>query len=576
MTSSDPTRAIWEKILPPSRVDDSYWQKVHALLARKILQQRKAAAHPAFLLQHVKCVDSRSGDVFNFTLLTEEECASIGIEYPGGDWYWQRDYLDWIIDQKQSVTLKGRQLGVTWLWAGLALWTALFRPGADVLIYSIKEDDAAEVVNRIWDMWLSLPDHFTSGIEILKPTRGVRPTTRIEFRHPDGRVSTIDGMVATKSSGHGRSAALVIFDEASRQEYARDLWKAVIPASGDKGGRIGVVSTANGMSDGRGMGNFFHELWAGAGYANYPNLSKKFLGWFLHPERDEKWYDHVPLDEASKAEQYPNTPEEAFLLSGTPFFSSLALKFYAEEDQKAPVLFKAEWVVDPAQPNRAMLRKGQGFMEVYKEPQPDRSYALAADIATGLGSDFSVGAVIDLSDGTPMAEIHMKGSYEDFAAQLHFTAKWYNTARLAPELGGGYGDTVVAYLRDGHKGRRPYPRLYRHRGYETAARKQSERFGFPMNMKTRPKVINEIREWVDRRLLPYMPPGLLQECFTFVHRETRPSPRAADGTNDDRVMAWAIALEMYAEFGEHEHDRRKSVVSKFKQAKKPANVWQFT
>ena len=566
--------AIWEKLLPNR--DTPYWREVMRNLARYELQRRRAAAHPAWLLQHVQCVDSRSGDVFNFTLLTEEECQEIGVPFPGDAWAWQREYLDWVLEQPQSVTLKGRQLGVTWVWAGLALWTALFKPGADVLIYSIKEDDASEVVNRIWDMWVSLPEHFKRGIEVIKPTRGVRPSTRIELQHPDGKVSTIEGMVATKSSGHGRSAALVVFDEASRQEYARDLWKAVIPASGDKGGKIGVVSTANGMSDGRGMGNFFHELWAGAGYANYPKLAKKFLGWFLHPERDEARYDHVPLDEASKAEQYPNTPEEAFLLSGTPFFSSLALKFYGEDDNKAPVQFKAEWAVDPTQPNRATLRKGgTGWIEVYEQPQPSRKYAIGADIATGLGSDFSVGAVIDLHDGKPVAEIHMKGSYEDFAAQLHFTGKWYNTARIAPELGGGYGDTVVAYLRDGHKGRKPYPMLYRHRGYETAARKQTDRFGFPINMKTRPKVISEIREWIDRRMMPWMPPGLLAEAYTFVHRETRPSPRGADGTNDDRVMAWAIAYEMYSQFGEHEHDRKKSVVEGLKRTKKPANIWQF-
>lgn len=575
MTSSDPTtQSIWEKVLPPDQ-DTPYWQQAHAVLARYELQRRKAAKHPAFLLQHVECVDSRTGEVFQFTLLDEDESRSVGIPYRGDAWYWQRDYLDWILTQKQSVTLKGRQLGVTWVWAGLALWTALFKPGSDVLVYSIKEADAEEVVNRIWDMWNSLPAHLKPGIEVIKPTRGVRPSTRIELLHPDGRVSTIEGMVATKSAGHGRSAALVIFDEASRQEYARELWKAVIPASGDKGGMIGVVSTANGMSDGRGLGNFFHELWAGAGYTNYPNLGKKFLGWFLHPDRDQDWYDHVPLDESSKAEQYPNTPEEAFLLSGTPFFSTLALKFYAEEENKAPVQFKAEWHVSVGQPNRAVLAKGQGCIEVYRPPEPGKKYALAADIATGLGTDFSVGAVIDLSDGTPCAEVYMKGSYEDFAAQIHFTGLWFNTARIAPELGGGYGDTVIAYLRDGHKGRKPYPKLYRHRGYESAARKQTDRFGFPMNLKTRPKVISEIREWIDRRLMPWMPPGLLTECFTFVHRETRPSPRAADGTNDDRVMCWAIAYEMYAEFGEHEHDRKKSVIQQFKQAKKPAPIWKY-
>ncbi len=563
------SEADWEYFLPGAE-DTPYKRAVVKELAKRIVQKRMADEHPAFLLQHVRCVDSRSGDIFNFTLLTEEECQRIGVEYPGKDWYWQRDYLDWALQHKQTITLKGRQLGVTWLWAGLALWTALFRPGSDVLVYSIKEQDASEVIGRIWDMWTSLPLYFKEGITVIKPTRGVRPTTRIEYQFDDGRVSVIEGMVATESAGHGRSAALVIFDEASRQEYARQLWKAVIPATGDKGGMIGVVSTANGSGD------FFHELWKGAGGAAYPKLQKRFLGWYEHPERDQAWYESVPLAENDKAEQYPNTPEEAFLLSGTPYFSTASLRYYAQAENRAQPLYKAEWIVHPDAPNRATMRKGQGWMEVYKEPEEGHKYAIGADIATGYGTDFSVAAVVDLTTGDPCAEVYMKGSYEDFAAQLHFTGLWYKVARIAPELGGGYGDTVIAYLRDGHKGRKPYPMLYRHRGYETGGRKQSDRFGFPMNLKTRPKVVSEIREWIDRKLLPCMPEGLLGEAMTCVHRDTRPTPRAEEGCNDDRVMAWAIALELYSEFGEHEHDRKKSVIKKFKQQKKPVSLWKYS
>lgn len=48
-----------------------------------------------------------------------------------------------------------------------------------------------------------------------------------------------------------------------------------------------------------------------------------------------------------------------------------------------------------------------------------------------------------------------------------------------------------------------------------------------------------------------MPEGLLSECHTFVYAKTTPSPRAEDGANDDRVMALAIAMEMYRRYGTH-------------------------
>lgn len=531
---------------------------------------RAARQHPAFFAHYVRCVDSRTGEVFEFQVLNELEapadCKIVGKPLDE-TWYWQREYMDWVLEHDQTITLKGRQLGVTWVWALLALWTALFRPGADVLVYSIKEEDAAEVIGRIWDMFLSLPEPFKSMVTVIKPTRGVRPSTRIEFEHPDGRVSTITGMVATKSAGHGRSAALVVFDEASRQEYARELWKAVVPAMGDKGGKLGVVSTANGMSDGKGQGNFFHELWVGAGNAakGYPKLQKTFLGWFLHPDRNEKWYGQVSLPEAEKAEQYPNDADEAFLLSGTPFFSSASLRRYA--GLKCKPVYTFEWVPKADRPSAATMRKGTpnepGIIEVYEEPQAGHKYAIGADVATGTGADYSAAYVIDLMTGKFVAQIYMKGGYERYAEQLHFTGLWYRggpempAAWIAIEKGGGYGDTVIAYLRDGLKGRRPYPRLYRFRPYDRPTRPETEILGFPMNSKTRPKVINELRSWIEDGLIDAMPPQLYAECLTFVHRETNPSPRAQDGANDDCVMAAAVTLELYSEKGEHEHDRKK-------------------
>lgn len=520
--------------------------------------------NPAFFANRVRCVDSRSGETFQFQMLSRHEAEGNGLEFHGDDWFWQREYLDWVLEHDQTITLKGRQLGVTWVWAMLCLYDALFTPGADILIYSIKEDDAVQVVNRIWDMWLSVADTAPHlGVKVIKPTRGARPSTVIEWEHADGRVSTITGMAATKSAGHGRSAKRILFDEASRQEYARELWKAVIPAMGDSGGSIGVVSTANGMSDGKGRGNFFHELWVGAGHADYPKLCKTFLRWSEHPNRDQEWYENVSLGQAEKAEQYPNDPDEAFLLSGSPYFDVHALKFYAGCKPESLGRFRFEPYSD--NPSRAALRKEDGGpLEVFRMPEAGKSYALAADVATGQGLDFSVGYVIDLTDGAICAELYLKADYDVFSEQLHFLGVWFNTARLAVEKGGGYGDVVIGHLRSGHKGRKPYPKLYRHRSWDHPTRPTVTQFGFPMNVKTRAHVVGSLREWVNEQLLPWLTDGLLSECRTFVHRETNPSPRAADGCNDDRVMALGIALVLYGEFGEFEHHRKKQNIQHFR------------
>jgi hypothetical protein len=161
----------------------------------------------------------------------------------------------------------------------------------------------------------------------------------------------------------------------------------------------------------------------------------------------------------------------------------------------------------------------------------------------------------------------MKAEYELFSEQLHFLGIWFNTARIAVEKGGGYGDVVIGHLRSGHQGRKPYPKLYRHRSWDHPTRPTMNQFGYPMTGKTRPHVISGLREWINNQLLPWLTPGVLRECHTFVHRDTNPSPRAADGCNDDRVMSLGIALVLYEEFGEHEHDRKKTNLKNMRKPK---------
>lgn len=565
-----------------------------ARLELQALAQRDAChEHPAYLLHNVQCVDSRSGEVFKFELFSRETSTeqdiqwleSLGIDPlsapladVGGwgsersdalNWGWQRELLDWLIDEDQTIVLKGRQLGVTWVACGLALWYLLYKPGTDVLIFSIGEDEAKEVVERIWGMFLSLEQdpekrHLLNDVKVLTPARG-KPSTVIKVEHTlkDGttRISTIEAMTSSESKGHSRSAALVIFDELSRNEHARAIWKGIVPATADHGGKIVGISTANGMSDEKGDGNWYHYLWSKAGTTVFPLLKTKFLGWWLHPDRSDAWYEQLSLDPAAKAEQYPNDPDEAFLLSGSPYFSTEALRYY--QNRHAKPIYTARFELDPANPARAALLKVEGGpIEVYAEPKPGRSYAIGNDVATGTGTDFSVAAVIDLHTAEPVAELYIHGDYEALADQLHFLGLWYNGARIAVEKGGGYGDTVIAYLRDGLKGRKPYPKIYRHRRFDRADKPEAQAFGFPMNQQTRPKVVSELKSWIDGQMLSFVTHRFYSEARTFVHRDTKPTPRHADGCNDDVVFAWGIALEMFSLYGEHEHDRRKKTRAK--------------
>ena len=127
--------------------------------------------HPALLLDRVSCVDATTGEQFRFQLLDESD-----------GWYWRRQVLEHWLGSEKSIILKARQLGITWLAAGLALWTVLYKPGARVLVISINEEEASKVVNRLWDMLESLPEHLRNATTVIKPARNSRPTLHIELR----------------------------------------------------------------------------------------------------------------------------------------------------------------------------------------------------------------------------------------------------------------------------------------------------------------------------------------------------------------------------------------------------------
>src|SRR5262245_52687054 len=500
--------------LTPQMLKEECLREIHLELAE---------SHPAYFLHHLTCVDSRSGERFRFQLLNEVEAKRFHLDYTGQDWFWQREQLlDWWMEEPETVAYKGRQIGVTWTAGGFLLWKVVFTAGIDCLAYSIGENEAVELIQRIWDMYLSAPSHLVSHLTVVTPKRGPRPFDKIEFQHPDGRISGIYAMPSTTVAGHSRSVAVVLFDEASRQRYAREIWGALVPAMADKGGQVIVVSTANGVSNPlTGEGNFFHYLWTHSQTVEFPKLKKRFFGWWLHPTRSEAWYEKVSLPPDKKAEAYPNTPEEGFLVSGRPFFDAEAIKYYAEHPSRP--LYRFDWRPTPSDPSKArQVKSPEGLVEVYEEPKKDGRYAIGVDVATGKGRDYTVCAVLCLDEMRCCAEIYAKLDIDVITEQLHFLARWYNTAVVAVEMGGGYGESVVLTLRDGKRGRRPYANLYRHVHLDRGDRPRSQMWGFPMSVKMRPHVLDLMREALRERSFPDLPTGLLSECVSFVYRETPP------------------------------------------------------
>jgi hypothetical protein len=473
--------------------------------------------------------------------------------------------VDRALSKKRCIDLKGRQIGDTWIHLAVDVAESLVMPGTTSLLYRQREDEAIDNVRRWWVLYNSLPDWLlqkvpagrkTGPVVVNKPAEGKadRPgRDGVALKFANGSFSEIVPMSSAASSGHGRTVRRVMCDEAAHIELLLSIRAATEPAAGDA--HIDLISTANGRSNPETEdGNEFHRVWTQPEEAGYDRV---FLPYDLHPDRDEHWYDTAPevqsLPVWKRQEQFPRDEHEAFALSDRSFFDPDALHEYGERIQ-APL---RRYDFDTISPGQAKVAEhDQGRVRVYTEPVDGRAYVIGADVATGRGMDYSAAYVLDLTNAELVAEYHGKIEADIYAKDLHYLGRRYNTARIAVEVAGGYGEAVIIALRDGAAGRRPYPSLYRHILSSRPDRPVTKTYGFPTNVKTRPLILNQLERHLRERTLPWVTNDLLHELTEFVHHNHGVSPRAREGSRDDRVMACAITLELFRLFGDIGTKRR--------------------
>ena len=535
-----------------------------AIEESRLVDVRLAAqSDPKALLAEMEAFDPQTLKHFRFSMFPEGADPLWPWRYrkrplynPG--WLWQADVVDWWRDPFESsyLMLKARQLGITWLAMGMAVWYMLMRPGATCVAYSYTEDEAKKLIVAAWTLYNSLPEYLRAGVEVVTPVGNKEPSEWIRLRHRDsGLMSTLQAMTATPKAGHGERVTWGVMDEVARMDHARGIYTALSPAAtsrrnadGTVTGKLVMISTANGVSNTMtGEGNYFHNLYF---TQKEKKIAFRFLPWKLEPTRGDAWYKDVAmkLDEVERNQQYPLNENDAFMLSGAAWFDRQSLAWYRSNTRKP--LFSGQFVQVGAR-KASFTKLRDGVIDVYEQPTAGHTYAIGADTATGRGSDYTSAHVIDLSSGAICAEMHAKVESGRAAFQLHYLGKWFNIAKIAPERQGGYGEALITFLRDGMKVLPPYPNIYRHTSYTAGSKPISEEYGLPMSTVTRPQVLDGLKEWIRLRSFPWLSAGDVDELQTFVYKMKGPSPAAQEGCNDDRVMSLAICTDMFRQFGQH-------------------------
>ncbi len=424
-------------------------------------------------------------------------------------YHYQKDTLQAFEAHDYNIILKGRQIGISTLVAGYALWLLLFHNDKNVLVIATKQETAKNLVTKVRFMHSNLPVWLRGS---------VITDNKLSLQFANG--SQIKAVASSKDAGRSEALSLLILDEAAFIDDADIIWTAA-SSTLSTGGKAILLSTPNGV------GNFFHKMWQQA-ESKENNFNPVMLDWRVHPERDQAWRDRQTelMGELQASQEH----DASFIFSGNTVIPAEIIEFY-----------KASFVQEP-------ITKGgfDGNLWIWEYAQHGKSYIVCADVARGDGEDYSTFHVIDVERSTQVAEYKGKVETKNFGNMLVAIATEYNDALLIPD-NSSIGWNCIQQIID-----RSYKNLFymsRDLQYVDVEHQMTGKYqkndrgmvpGFMISQRTRPLIIARLKEYMLDNSFTIRSTRMCAELETFIWKSGR--PEALSGYNDDLVLALCIGL----------------------------------
>jgi hypothetical protein len=460
----------------------------------------------------------------------------------------QKIFIKVVIRQLQTtgkvrvVVLKGRQQGLSTIIEGIIYWWTSQHKAVKAIVMTHQGDSTKALFEMCKRYHSSCP-------EVLKPHTKYSSRKELAFDLLDSSY-----MVATaggESVARGETIQLAHLSEAAfyPPATAKDNINGLMQAIPNSAGTfVFIESTANGI------GNPFHEIWTNAvnGTNEYEPV---FIEWFLQPEyrmpvpegfertpEEDELVKKYGLDDEQLMfrrkkiavsglemfqQEYPCHADEAFLTSGRPVFNPQQLQGLIE---KSPdIVSRLELISEEFE------EASRGSLLLYKHVDPGEVYYIGADVAMGVrGGDWSVAQILDSKKqqvGIYRSQVHP----DYFATVLNALGHFFNTAKIAVENNNHGILTATRLGKD-----LAYPNIY----FETAVDKQTENetvtYGFRTTVKTKPLIIDKLRQAYRENDIVVNDKVTLRECMTYVVKDDG-KLEAEAGCFDDCVMSLAIA-----------------------------------
>ena len=493
----------------------------------------------------------------------------------------QADFIKQLEERGTSrpfFILKGRQQGFTTLITAMQLAYSIVQKNFAGFTLSDKSSNSIAIFNdKARVVYDRLPEE-------LKPSEKFNSRNEMFFDklNSSWRIDT-----ATDQVGRSRTLSFVHFSEVAFYTCSLANLQAAINPAIVAGAVVVYETTANGFNEAKDLWdsgscvNLFYEWWRTAEYrsAEYEYLEfqdswleeRKALLYEMGCDRDQVcWYCKTYKKYIYKStirQEFPCTPEEAFIASGTSIFDTEAItaqlaRLKTRCDRKG--VFKYDKVCVPVYGERGELidsdwrieniefsESEDGYITLHEEPEKrcDREgrvtelapYVLGGDTA-GSGEDYFTGKVICNIDGRTVATLRKQIIDEDlYAEQMYCLGRYYNDAYVGIEI--NYSMYPTRVLAKKYR----YPNLYMRKRLDTNTDKTEMEYGFNTTPRTRPVIISELVETMREgvRLEPDV--QTLREMLTFVKKDNG-RQEAIDGEHDDLVMALAIAHNISKEY----------------------------
>ena len=464
---------------------------------------------------------------------------------------------------RNNIVLKSRQQGLSVLSAGYAAWKLIFGEDERILVVANDAKGAIRFVESVKIFLDNCPEWMLPEQRLVDNQR--------ELKFSNG--CQIKAVSSSPQAGRGESLTLLILDEVAFIEHADSIWMGAGMALSVTGGKCIMISTPFGT------GTLYHRTWVGAikkendfnpirvHWSNHPVLSRGLeyrADEFGNQKPWSPWYD---------------TECKRFEYNNVKISQELDLSFEGSRNLVVDNIiierFKHK-LVNPINCYYDYLSE-DGFVKyetpfyVWKKPEENHNYILAADVSRGDGADYSTIEIIDAATLEQVAEYQGKVMPDEFANIIYQAGLSYNIAYVSVECN-SFG--LVTSLRLKNELSYPPDKIFHsktavqlfNKSWKVNIKKDDDIPGWQTTSKTRPIMISTLQRYMREGEVIINSERLLNEFQTFIYTTSNKNSNEvkaqhAPGYHDDLIFAFGIALVMRDTEHQNQYWSTESILS---------------